>query len=74
MFNVIMPCKEKLPTRHLERSREISTIACWQAIVFLKEIKTKLLYVSTIHLLLLKQKYGISPLCFALLHSGRDDV
>ena len=39
MFNVIMPCKEKLPTRHLERSREISTIACWQAIVFLKEIK-----------------------------------
>ena len=42
MFNVIMPCKEKLPTRHLERSREISTIACWQAIVFLKEIKIKI--------------------------------
>jgi len=42
MFNVIMPCKEKLPTRHLERSREISTIACWQAIVFLKEIKNKI--------------------------------
>ena len=41
MFNVIMPCKEKLPTRHLERSREISTIACWQAIVCLKEIKNK---------------------------------
>ena len=33
MFNVIMPCKEKLPTRHLERSREISTIICLQIIV-----------------------------------------
>ena len=32
--------------------------------------------VSAIHLLLLvyKQKYEISPLCFALLNSGRDDV
>ena len=41
MFHVITLCKEKLLTRHLERSRKISTIACLQAIVFLKEIKNK---------------------------------
>ena len=39
MFHVIAIRKEKLLTRHLERSRKISTIACLQAIVFLKEIK-----------------------------------
>ena len=42
MFHVITLCKEKLLTRHLERSRKISTIACLQAIVFLKEIKNKI--------------------------------
>ena len=35
-------CKEKLPTRHLERSREISIIVCLQTIIFLKEILKEL--------------------------------
>ena len=39
MFHVTILCKEKLPTRHLERSREISIIVCLQTIIFLKEIK-----------------------------------
>ena len=33
MFHVITLCKEILQTRHLDRSGEISTIACLQAIV-----------------------------------------
>ena len=33
MFHVISLCKEILPTRHLERSRKISTIICLQIIV-----------------------------------------
>ena len=33
IIHVIALCKEKPLTRHLERSREISTIACLQAIV-----------------------------------------
>ena len=39
MFHVTILCKEKLPTRHLERSRKISIIVCLQTIIFLKEIK-----------------------------------
>ena len=35
-------CKEKPPTRHLERSREISIIVCLQTIIFLKEILKEL--------------------------------
>ena len=38
-FHVMMVSKEIFLTRHLDRSGEISTIACLQAIVFLKEIK-----------------------------------
>ena len=39
MFHVTIFFKVKLPTRHLERSREISIIVCLQTIIFLKEIK-----------------------------------
>ena len=39
---------------------KISTIACLELIVFMKEILINYFYVSTIHLLLLKQKYEIS--------------
>ena len=42
IFHVILLCKEKLPTRHLERSREISIIVCLQTIIFLKEILKEL--------------------------------
>ena len=55
---------------------KISTIACSQAIVFLKEILINYFYVSTIHLLILvnKNKYEISPLHSASLRYSRDDV
>ena len=33
MFHVIALCKEMPPTRHLDRSGEISTIICLQIIV-----------------------------------------
>ena len=39
MFHVIAIRKEKLLTRHLERSRKISIIVWLQTIIFLKEIK-----------------------------------
>ena len=42
MFHVIATCKVMLPTRHLERSREISIIVCLQTIIFLKEILKEL--------------------------------
>ena len=53
---------------------KISTIACLELIVFMKEILINYFYVSTIHLLLLKQKYEISPLHSASLRYSRDDV
>ena len=65
IVHVILLCKEMPPTRHLNRnewsewSGEISIIVCLQTIIFLKEIKIYFFYVSTIHLLLLKQKYEI---------------
>ena len=77
MFHVIALCKEILPTRHLDRSGEISTIICLQIIVspvkdlynlkksicnynkLSKRLFSSILYVSSIHLLLLMQKYEI---------------
>ena len=57
MFHVTILCKEKLPTRHLERSREISIIVCLQTIIFLKEIKKMFFYISAIHKVLIFLPY-----------------
>ena len=74
MFHVTIFFKVKLPTRHLERSREISIIVCLQTIIFLKEIKNIIsIYISDT--LRVKKKYNFC-LCFFiflfLLRSNKD--
>ena len=62
MFHVTILFKEKLPTRHLERSREISIIVCLQTIIFLKEIKN-IISICIFDTFRAKTKYNFC-LCF----------
>ena len=71
MFHVTILCKEKLPTRHLERSRKISIIVCLQTIIFLKEIKIYM-YLRYIYFCFSKSMRSLHFIRFT--HFGRDDV
>ena len=65
IVHVILLCKEKPPTLHLERSvtesKDLNYCLVTNNNISERNKKIKFLYVSTIHLLLLTQKYEISP-------------